>query len=265
MKHGVRPGVPIPALSLPSFACFFLIPALCLLSGFAHADPGQETPKDFKSNLTAPRDVIVLVVPETSARSRIGLVYRKRISDERARQEVRRLEKAAGGKTGANIEITNESIDAKDLKHFPITTGVNFTLQDAPLVVDSAPNLLPFLTAFQSWDHIEVIFAIPDLSPYKGVENYEIPDLTVQLLKDPGVYRYDIDIREHNRALSALPVITPSINPTPAAIASAPRQTAPWSIVLLLFVALTLAVSIVGYFVYSRRAVRNISARSLRH
>ncbi|HLK59576.1 MAG TPA: hypothetical protein VKU00_23645 [Chthonomonadaceae bacterium] len=158
---------------IPWFVSLCCLLSCLILSGTPVFGQTQQegTDSSAASPAQANADVIVLVIPQSADQAQIALVYQNRVPEERVRREVQLLAKASGGKLADDLKIESKSIRPRDLTNFPIRTGASFTLLHSPQVHDSAPTLAPYLTAFQSWDHVEVIFSLPDLNPYNGVES----------------------------------------------------------------------------------------------
>jgi hypothetical protein len=219
-------------------------------------------------------DVGVLVLPVTPAESRIAIAYRTRVDHNRVRREVARLAQAFGGQIRGELRIRDESLRPNELRDYPVTTGAEFTLTGVSQVQDNAPVLLPYLVGFQSWNRIEVIFALPDLQPYRGVQPFDSEALSVQLVKEEGAYRYLAEIRRHEGALPVLPTSSalPEAISSPVASAEVPRPAArPESSPLPQMLVLTGSGLLVGaglYFLYLRRAQSRLpirGARNIRH
>jgi hypothetical protein len=264
-----------PALKHPVVLNLLGLGILLSLSSPVLAGPGDTGRRTSGSSTvsTAPADkalidVGVMVFPQLPDSARVAIGYRQRVAHSRVQHEISRLLKTTGWRIGPGLVIEDRSTRPNDLKRFPITTAAVFTVLQAPQVHDSAPQLLPYLQAFQSWDHVEVIFAIPDLVPYNGVTIYESQPLTVQLIKEENSYRYDADIRDHTGVLPTLPVSvkTPregsAVRGNPGSASASPSMVLPYTL-MILGAGLTIGVGV--YLLLSRRASRDISARSIRH
>ena len=208
---------------LSGAVCFtFSVIAACVgLMAFSAPCMGQVSQPQEASGLKSQTDVIVLIVPQSAELANVALVYQNRVPEDRVRREINLLIKATGGKLGSDIHIETKSLQPNALSRFPSRTGANFTLLNSPQVHDSAPTLAPYLTAFQSWNHIEIIFSLNDLVPYNGIEEFDSQGLTVKLDKQPGVYCYEVDIREHDKPLPAL-IVERKASPVPSTSASVP-------------------------------------------
>lgn len=145
----------------------------------------------------SPADVVILAVPTAPTTVRVAVGYSGVVARDRVNNEVRGLAAAGGWQLGPDVTINTERVQARHPDKFPRTTGAMFTLYSAPQVADASPVLGPYLQAFRRWDHIEVIFGVGDITPYRGVTTLRTPALSVQLVKDPGVYRYEVDIHDH--------------------------------------------------------------------
>lgn len=168
-------------------------------TGMEHRDPEGRAKPDH-----ALMDVIIIVWPQSVSSGRIGIAYKQRVAHNKVQADIARLANALGG-SASLIDIDDQSVHPDDLEHFPVNTSAMCTLRNCSLMSESAPNLRPFLTAFQSQSHVEVIFAIPDLPAYTGVVSYDSPALSITLIKEEGDYRYDADIRDHKNSLPQLP------------------------------------------------------------
>ena len=208
------PGFITKFLSMVCFPheTFALCPVVVFLGLMVFCSPsyGRQAPIGESQNAASTdiqADVVILVTPRSAEEAKVALVYNNSIPKDRVRHEIKLLIKATGGELGNDLAIDSKSIQPNDLKRFPIRSGASFTLLHSPQVHDLSPTLAPYLSAFQAWNHIEVIFSLPDLSEYNGIQTFESPELSVTLLRDPGVYRYEASIREHKKPLPELVVV----------------------------------------------------------
>lgn len=215
-------------------------------------------------------DVAVLVIPVGEQSARIGLAYSAKVSHRRVRKEVSALAQVSGGQV-SGLLISDDSVHEDDTKRYPITTGALFTLSNSAIVKDNAPNLFPYLQAFQGWTNVEILFNLPELTPYLGVRNARNEAYTVQLGRSPGVYRYMCEIRQHD---GNLPPLRVDPNTTPDGTrsmqetgTSAAKERVPspqnWSR-LFIIAGLALCACAGISFLFFRRAPRNTTARTLR-
>src|SRR5205085_11232385 len=100
--------------------------------------------------------------------------------------------------------IEDRSIDPDDLERHSKKTGAVFTLLSAPQMQENAPVLRNYLQAFQSWTHLEVIFDLPEMTVYRGVEKFDSPALLVQRIPNDNCIRYEVWIRDHSHPLPSL-------------------------------------------------------------
>jgi hypothetical protein len=209
----------IMALAL---CCAILLPGHVCAQAPASGHGGASAP----SLMDKPADVVVFVKPLSADTASIGIAYSKIIKHESVKDDLRRLLNATGWGYRGDLLIDDGSSHPEDVKDYPVTTGAMLTVMRAPQVRDGAPELLPYLQAFQAFTHVEVNFALPDLTPYKGVQRFESKALAVELYKDQGVYRFETEIRDHNNALPALTAAATNARSetpeTPAAV-SAPK------------------------------------------
>jgi hypothetical protein len=245
--------------------------ALCCALTFASAawaGPGDTAPPGEPSQ--TPADVIVLVLPGSQDTARVGVAYRQRVPHARVTREIGRLAEKTGWRLGNDLVIRDESVHANNIVKFPVTTGAMFTLTQAPQVTGGIPALMPYLRAFQAWNTVEVMFGLPDLKPYRGIAKFDSTEFSARLIKNPNVYRYEVAIREHGKALPEPPAVEPKTVPDAASSSSgamAARTGAPASPSLPLMLILAGAGLIGGggiYLLLSRRSPASPSARTLR-
>jgi hypothetical protein len=217
-----------------------------------------------------PADVIVLVRPLSADTANVGLVYRQRVSHDRVKREITRLTESSGWRIGRDLVIKDESVHADNTAQFPVTTGAMFTLTQAPQIANGVPALMPYLHAFQKWNIVEVMFGQSDLTPYRGPDKFDSAAYSVRLIKNPNVYRYEVAIREHDRALPEPPAVAAKTAPDSASVSSgamAARAGLPTPPSLPLMLILAGAGLIGGAGIYrllTRRTPSPPSARTLR-
>ncbi len=202
-----------------------LASAFALCEPHVRADPASET-----------MDVIVLVNPVAERVARIGVIYRTKVDHRRVSAEIDRLANTIGAHVEAGRSIVDEAGATRLLPRAASTTGATFTLSGAQQVQNGAPKLDSYLTAFQGWDNVEVIFAIDDLQPYRGPVDVHSGDVSVQLIKEPGAYRYEARIMKHTGALPALASLAEAPLPITATSArTRPNNAGPvWPYILII-------------------------------
>ncbi len=150
--------------------------------------------------------------PEVTA---VGIAYSKRVSHQHVRADVHRLLSASGWIPEGSLTITDESAD-HTRPAVPITTAARLLVSSAPQVVGNAPSVTPYVRAFQAMRNVELVFIIPDLNPYRGVERYDTPALSVNMIRNEGVYRYEVEIRDHKATVPWLASTVPAPSAPPA-------------------------------------------------
>ncbi len=220
-----------------------------------------------------PADVIALIIPGPGDTAQVGLAYRRQVPHDRVRQDIARLLKATGWQLAGSPVIEDDRLQHKRPRLYPLTTGAQFSLRQAPQVRENAPALLPYLQAFQAYDQVEVMFALPEITPYRGVTDFDSAALKVGLAqeKESGVYRYEAAIRDHVNPLPSLPATRPasgagSEKETAAGRAATAHAASnlPYRIGLILLITGSL-LSLGAYAYLSRRQALNLPARTLRH
>jgi hypothetical protein len=146
-------------------------------------------------------DVVIFVRPVSADAATIGVAYRKVVPHTRVKADLANLLNSTGWKYAGNLVMNDASTHPEDLKRFPPTTAAMLDVANSPQVRNGAPELLPYLQTFQAYSHVEVNFAVPDINPYTGVQHFDSAALSVELHKDEGVYRYETEIRDHQRPL----------------------------------------------------------------
>ncbi|SRR5579884_380691 len=212
-------------------ACLRLLPSrrvwcgLCLwaalLGGLGMRPAGASPPAASQAERLTPVDVGVLVNPIAADSARVGIAFHQRVPHAQVQAALARLAQTPGW-TLSQIQIVDDRINRD-----PLTTTAAFVVQNAPQTLGSAPNLWPYLRAFQRWNRVEVLFLGMDFRPYTGIEQWDHPALSVRLLQQgQGIYRYQADIRDHQRALPALPVAAATTNDAVAGPEGTPAETA---------------------------------------
>jgi hypothetical protein len=141
-------------------------------------------------------DVGILVRPVTADSARVALAYRRPVPHARVREAIRRLTAATGWVSDTPLIVDDR------INRDPKTTTALFTLRNAPQISAGAPALQPYLTAFQGWNRVEVIFAQLRPEPTRAAVQFESAALSVRLAqRGPGLSRYIADIRDHAGAL----------------------------------------------------------------
>lgn len=204
-------------------------------------------------------DIVLLILPQGGKSTRIGLAYNKRIPHDRVRADVRRISDLSGWAAAADLVIADASLQPNRTKEYPVTTTAMFTLVNAPQVVNYSPVLLPYMRAFQEWNNIEILFHLPEMNPFRGPEHVDSEFYTLQLNKTQGVYRYEIQIKDHKGAfpepLELIRAAHPAFAPKPAA----DNKTASANIIniplALIIVGSLLSGGVGIWLLYSRRAI----------
>jgi len=185
---------------------------------------------------SAHADVVVFVNSLTEDVATIGVAYNSKVPHAKVRSDLGRLLQSTGWGAARDLQITDASVHPDRLDRYPATTAAMVTLVHAAQVVRGAPQVLPYLVAFQAYNHIDVNFILDELTPYQGVEHVDNKALSVELFHtQQGVYRYEAIISDHQGPLPALvQVASPSLNQTglPREVAQSARINT-WSIVLM--------------------------------
>ena len=149
-------------------------------------------------------DAVIFVRPSSGDGVTIGIAYSGRVSAATAEADVKRLCTAGQWQIAEPAQITNESVHPDRLKDYPPTTGVLFRAGRAPQVTDNAPNLLPYLRAFQRFRRFELNFEIEPLQPYRGVTRVENKVVGIQMLHSDGLYTFQISLHDHKENIPSL-------------------------------------------------------------
>ncbi len=182
-----------------TFLCLILTFGMLIISAHlaASQDPIVRLPLHY------PADVIIFVNPGPGNVVSIGAVYRKRVSHLRVRQEMERLVEVTGAQIAPGADISDASVSQGDPIRYPVTTGAQFTLESATKM-NGEGLLRSYLTAFQRWNHVEVIFAYPNLVGGEWPRHYSDANLHIELFREQGAYRYEADIYDHRGSLPSL-------------------------------------------------------------
>ncbi len=183
--------------------------SILLIDGFCCTSSGAQTPT--KSShvptelIAGVPDVSILVIPTSYNGARVSLAYRRREPHGRVRQEIGKLA-ANGWVLGRPVSVQDGTVRADDPGRAPVVTSAQFTLSNAPQVVDNAPAVVPYLQAFQRNYHVSVVFNLSDLAPYNGIESFDSPALIVQRRPADNAYQYEALIKDHEGTLPQLTV-----------------------------------------------------------
>jgi hypothetical protein len=223
-------------------------------AGIAQPAPTSERPDPRSELLRALPDVTIFVIPTSGDTARVSLAYRKRVPHALVRQDIGKL--TANGWGIAAISVVDASIRPGDPVHAPVTTGGQFRLIKAPQVVNNAPVVLPYLRAFQNYDHVSLVFNLSDLKPYNGVEAFTSSALVVQRMPEQNAYHYEALIQDHKGRLPELVANTVSAL-TPVRDSKPPAPVRPSGVPLLPLMLTLMCAGIVGGFIgYSWLAKR---------
>jgi hypothetical protein len=174
-------------------------------------------------------DVIVLVWPVSRDVAHVAVAYKHKIPHDTVLRDTKKLAASIGGQI-SDVQIDDQSSHPDDLKKFPVNTAASFSVTGCSQISQSSPNLRAYIIGYQAWTHVEVVFAIPTIDGYSGVEQFDDPKLAVTLIKEPDAYRYEVEIREHKQDLPALPEnksATPATSDIPSHQESAAASTSP--------------------------------------
>lgn len=152
----------------------------------------------------AVEDAVIFVRPLSYEGANIGIAYGRKITHAAARADVSRLLRAGKWQLAGPVQITDDSLHPDRPVEFPLTTGVFFRAAHAPQVTDNAPNLLPYLNAFQRFHRFDLNFEIGTLMPYRGVTQVENNVVGIQMLRDEGLYSFQITFHDHKENIPAL-------------------------------------------------------------
>ena len=149
-------------------------------------------------------DAVIFVRPYSSDGANIGIAYNAKVSHALAKADVSRLLSAGKWQMNGPLQITDESLHPDRPKEFPPTTGVFFRVARAPQVMDNAPNLLPYLKAFQRFQRFDLNFELGTLEPYRGVTRVQNSVVDIQMARDEGLYSFQISVHDHKENMPAL-------------------------------------------------------------
>lgn len=207
-------------------------------------------------------DVTIFVIPTSGDTARVSLAFSSRVSHAKVRQEIEKL-RANGWGIANDITLSDGSISASGR----VTTSGHFSLIKSPQVVNNAPEVLPYLQAFQDRSHVTVVFLLSELKPYNGIDSYETPALVVRRMPADNAYQYEALILDHQGKLPSHAAASPSIT-APASPMGGTQGAAPAGMPLLPLMLVLCAIGIIGgLFVYNwiaRRADRRVPTRRAR-
>ena len=185
-----------PNVSLSNWA-FVALSALSLLLSCGVCS-GQDA--DLQSQ---PPDVSIFVIPSSPTVSRVSIAYQKQVPNEQVKQDISRLA-LKGWTVDSKVLLENRSLRPGDEAHYPIMTSAAFTLRDAPQILNGAPNVMAYARAFQKWNHIAIIFSIPETKPSNAPKFTTTSQLTIEKIPEQGSFHYEILIKDHNADLPEL-------------------------------------------------------------
>ncbi len=132
-------------------------------------------------------DAVIFVRPLAVEGANIGVAYRAKVSHALVKADVNRLLTAGHWQMEGPLQITDESLHPDRPKEFPPTTGVFFRVARAPQVTANAPNLLPYLKAFQRLQRFDLNFELGTLEPYRGVTRVQNNVVDIQIAARGGI------------------------------------------------------------------------------
>lgn len=182
----------------------FLLGAIALT--LLGAEPLRAAPVA-ASNLDLSRKVDVVIFINTLGDSaRVGIAYRRFEPKRDVEADLDRLLTTTHWQL-ASIQLDNTPVLPKQ----PPTTAVLISLQHAPQMLKSGPDVQPYLEAFQRFNTIEVDFLWPGAVAQSGQE-LRTKDYDAIFLAENGVYRYIVSIKKHVGPLADLSsLVGPSI------------------------------------------------------
>ena len=181
----------------------------CIAQDTQHPD----APSQLTELLNGVPDVTIFVIPTSGDTARVALAYSSRVPHTKVRQEIQKL-RSNGWGIGNDISVTDGSMGPNGR----VTTSGHFSLFKAPQIVNSAPELLPYLQAFQDRGHVTVVFQQSELRPYNGIDNFETHALVVRRMPADNAYQYEALIQDHKGKL-------PPLVPAASTHSAAPQNT----------------------------------------
>lgn len=150
-------------------------------------------------------DVVIFVNPVSQDAVNLGIAYSRMIPHGQVKKDIVHLLQASGWKLGSTVGIDDAS-NHPGSANSPRTTAIEMNLVQAPQIRQSVPDLLPYLQAFQRFDHVEVNFILPPLNPDLTQDLTTTDQYVARLLsRDRGVYRYETTLLDHKGVLAPLP------------------------------------------------------------
>jgi hypothetical protein len=156
----------------------------------------------------------------------------------------------AGWTIGA-VEVKDEDVSTKTTT-FPSggigkQTGAAIFLTNSSIAKDGGFLLQPIVQAFSDLRRIEILYFVQKQPNFIGLRSFDSRSLAVNMVKDGGPYRYEVDIKEQGVPLPNLPLIQPAVAVSPSSTATEGasahvNSTADYAFVLLVAASCSLVV-----------------------
>ena len=226
-----------------AFLC--LLAALCALDVRVSAQKAGQGSAKSENRL----DVVALLFPESADRVRVGLNYGRKVPHHQAQQEIETLAKQGGWQIEKDIAITDDKLGRNDAG----STGANFVLSQADKLTQGNPTLLPFLQAFQSWNHIQLLLQLPSSASALPDGTFSQSAITIRRTSEgKNSQLYDAEIRDHKATLTE-PVFISDAEKQREASAAPPPKSFPLLMVALILAGGGAAGGLAAYLIMARR------------
>ncbi|MDH7569001.1 MAG: hypothetical protein QHJ73_05385 [Armatimonadota bacterium] len=201
-----------------------------------------------ESPSSARPEVLVLVSAPSNGVDRVAIAYARAVGEKEARRDLDQLLRLTGWSATDVVVDTRAAPGGKG----PSDTVLEFA---APAVVPYPGGMLPvspFVLALKRHRSLLLVFQTDRPYRFDGPAPYESRHLTIRLQQSPGLYRYDVSIRD--TAFETLPL---RAVPRPAAPArgTAGKSKRPHpALVLGLALGVAASVGVAVYFIIAGRA-----------
>lgn len=145
---------------------------------------------------TTPPQATVVVISTGTGEDHISFAFNTAVPEEKARARFEQLLRN-GGWEGKLLRIRTESPRAIAGNTLPPITDVAGRARNVVNRSSGGLPVEPFLRTFSDLDYFEIYFLVQGDMPFQGLREWKTRDLQIQLIRTPGVYRYQVNILRH--------------------------------------------------------------------
>ncbi len=151
---------------------------------------------------------VVLFVMAGSNGAELAIAYNSRVTRTQVQHDVQTLFEDAHWTPGSYLQVSDASANPSNPREFPVTTAAQILALNAPQYVNGYPQVMPYLRAFQRFNHIEIDFTTPNRTLLVPSFHVIFKALTAVVSVAQGTLRYDVVIHDHKGPLPDISAVT---------------------------------------------------------